>query len=64
MMASRRKEMDRIFKQNLGRELDDRLKANLLKIFHFLFGKAGPETYSRFLREKSVFFSIYKLFRI
>jgi len=53
-MASRKKELDRLFKQNIGKELDERLKSNLLKAFNFLFGKIGPETHTRFLREKTV----------
>ncbi len=54
LMATRKKELDRLFKQNIGKELDERLKSNLLKAFNFLFGKIGPETHTRFIREKAV----------
>ena len=56
ILASRKRELDRLFKQNLGKELDERLKGNLLKAFIFLFGKIGPESHTRFIREKTVNF--------
>lgn len=50
----RKKEIDRIFKINMPKELDERLKYTLQKTFKFLFGRLGNESYTRFLKEKSV----------
>lgn len=54
LSAAQKKEADRLIKQNLSKELDERLKSNLQKTFMFLFGRQGQDSLSKFIREKTV----------
>ena len=54
LAASQKKEAERLIKQNLSKELDDRLRSNLQKTFLFLFGRQGQDSLSKFIRDKTV----------
>lgn len=54
IFAMQKKELDRLIKLSLGKELDDRLRSSLQKALLFLFGRLGQESFIRFLREKTV----------
>lgn len=66
--ALKKAEIARLFKVNLAKHLDDRLKEYLRKVFRYAFGKKdSEELLSKFMKEKrvkfhSLFFVIYILF--
>lgn len=51
----KKNEIQRIIRSHLNKEIDDRVKEHLKRLFRYLFGsKEGEECYAKFIKEKRV----------
>lgn len=58
----KKQEIARLFKLNMSKNIDERQQEYLHKVFRYAFGKKeGEELFSRFVREKRVNFSSYRV---